>query len=40
VEVIFLNAVKYRLRFALDIRQNIVPSVSFLIWETKQNHRG
>jgi hypothetical protein len=39
VEVIFLNAVKYHLRFPLDVR-HFVPSVSFTIWETKRNHRG
>jgi hypothetical protein len=39
VEVIFLNAVEYRLRFHLHVKTlfpNVVPSVSF----TKQNHRG
>jgi hypothetical protein len=38
VEVIFLNAVKYRLRARQF--QNAIPSVSFSIWETKRNHRG
>jgi hypothetical protein len=42
VEVIFLTAVECRLRFPLKVTlfQNIVPSVSFSIWETKRNHRG
>jgi hypothetical protein len=42
VEVIFLNAVEYRLRFPLDVKtlfQNVVLLVSFPIWETKRNHR-
>jgi hypothetical protein len=40
VEVIFLNAVDCHLRFPLDVRhfQNVVPWVSFSIWETKWNH--
>jgi hypothetical protein len=41
VEVIFLNAVEYRLRFPCQtLFQNVVPSVSFLTWDTKQNDRG
>jgi hypothetical protein len=43
MEVIFLNAVEFCLRFPLDVKtlfQNVIPSVSFSIWETKQNHRG
>jgi hypothetical protein len=42
VEVIFLNAVEYRLRFPVDVRhfQNVVPSVSFSVWETKRKRRG
>jgi hypothetical protein len=41
VQVIFLNAVEYRLRFPLDVRQfqNVVPPVSLSICETKRNHR-
>jgi hypothetical protein len=41
VEVIFLNAVEYRLLFPLDVKtlfQNIILSVSFSIWETERNH--
>jgi hypothetical protein len=42
LDVIFLDAVEYRLRFPFDVIefQNVVASVSFSIWETKQNHRG
>jgi hypothetical protein len=42
VEVIFLNAVEYCLRFPFDVTQfqNAVPSVSFSILETRRNHRG
>jgi hypothetical protein len=38
VEVIFLNGVEYHLQFPFGCQtlfQNIVPSVSFSIWETK-----
>jgi hypothetical protein len=43
MEVIFLNVVKYRLQFSLDVKtlfHNIAPSVSLQIWQTKQNHKG
>jgi hypothetical protein len=44
MEVIVLNAVEYRLRLipftCQTLFQNVVPSVSFSLWETKRNHRG
>jgi hypothetical protein len=42
MEVIFLNAMEYRfVPFGCQILfQNVIPSVSFSIWERKKNHRG
>jgi hypothetical protein len=38
VEVIFINAA---IAFGYQtLLQNVIPSVSFSVWETKQNHRG
>jgi hypothetical protein len=39
MEVIFLNAVEYHFECP-TLFQNVIPSVSFSIWETKQNNRG